>query len=145
MKKISYIILTITLCLSSVCLSSCNEDETFTVFPAPYWKVDANPEYSVSMTTIAVLPDNLAAYAQADDEMAAFIGEECRGVAQLIDGAFYLLIKGMPDEQKQVSIRYYSKRNQYMYTTGALFTFEADAVHGTTDKPVTLPLSIINE
>ena len=33
----------------------------------------------------------------------------------------------------------------YMYTTDAIITFEADGVYGTTDNPVTLPLSIINK
>lgn len=133
------------MCILSVCMNSCKEDETFTVFPAPAWRVDANPDYSVSMTATVVLPANLAAYEQAEDKMAAFIGEECRGVAQFINGAYYLLVKGSPGEQSQISIRYYSARNQYMYTTGAFIPFEADAVYGTADAPVILPLSIINE
>ncbi|WP_455586537.1 hypothetical protein [Bacteroides sp.] len=145
MKKISQSILIIALCILGVCMNSCNEDETFTVFPTPVWRVESNPDYSVSMTATVVLPANLAAYAQADDQMAAFVGDECRGVAYLVDNTFYLLIKGSPGEQSQISIRYYSARNQYMYTTGAVITFEADGVYGTTDDPVTLPLSIINE
>lgn len=145
MKKISQALITAALCMLIVCLNSCKKEDSFPVFPAPHWTVDANPDYSVSMTAIVVLPPNLNAYSQTEDQMAAFIGEECRGVAQFINGAYYLLIKGSAEEQAQVSIRYYSARNQYMYTTGAFVTFEADAVHGTADKPVTLPLTIINE
>jgi len=133
------------LCTLGIYLNSCKEDETFTVFPTPVWRAEANPDYSVSMTATVVLPANLATYMQPEDQMAAFVGEECRGLAYLVDNIYYLLIKGSPGEQPQISIRYYSSRNQYMYTTDAIITFEADGVYGTTDNPVTLPLSIINK
>ncbi len=145
MKKISQTITALALGILSVCLSSCDKDEKFTTYPDPVWTETANPDYSVSMTAVVVLPANLAAYAQAEDKLAAFVGEECRGVAYFAGNAYYLLIKGSPGEQPQVSIRYYSAKNKYIYRSETGITFEADAVYGTTDEPVTLSLTVMNE
>ena len=86
------------------------------------------------------LPDNLAPYVAAGDELAAFIGDECRGVGQQVDGLWYVMLKGTPDEQGMVSIRYYSAANRYLYRTAEGFEFESDGVYGTADNPVTLSL-----
>lgn len=144
MKRISQTVVIIVISILYVCLNSCKEEESFTEFPAPDWTVATDPNYSVSMTAVVILPANLSVYAQADDRLAAFVGNECRGVAYRIDDVFYLLVKGAPSEQVQVNIRYYSTRNKYMYTTDTDLTFEADAVYGTADEPMTLSLSALN-
>lgn len=145
MKKISQTITALVLGILGVCLSGCDKDEKFTVYPDPEWTEAINPDYSVSMTAVVVLPANLATYAQAEDKLAAFAGDECRGVAYFADNAYYLLIKGSPGEQPQISIRYYSAKNKYIYQSDTDITFETDAVYGTTDEPVTLSLIVTNE
>ena len=126
----------------AICLGSCKEEEVNTTFPAPVWQVD-DAKYSVSMTAVVVLPENLQTYFQTNDQIAAFINGECRGVGQLIDNAFFITIKGTPEENSKVSFRYYNTRNQYMYATDANLSFEPDAIYGTADAPEVLVLNII--
>ena len=131
------------LLLLPVCLGSCQkEEEVYPVYPAPAWQVD-NAKYSVNMTAVVVLPDNLLPYFQENDQVAAFVGDECRGIGELIDNAFFVTIKGTPEEDSKVFFQYYSTRNQYMYKTDATLSFEQDVIYGTADAPEVLTLNII--
>ena len=123
--------------LFAFCMESCKDEEKFTTFPQPGWSAEFNKDYN--------LPDNLAAYANEKDEIAAFIGNECRGVGTAIEGLYYVLIKGSPEEQAKVTFRYYSATNQYMYKTTMGFDFEADGTYGTADEPKILPLIVVEE
>jgi hypothetical protein len=129
----------ILLCV--VCtLASCNKDEeTYTTYPAPSWTPEA-ANYSGNMTAVVTIPDNLRRYMQSEDQLAAFVDDECRGVGILLDGAFFVTIKGSSSEQSMVSFRYYSARNRYMYTTDAFLAFDIDAVLGSADNPEVLIL-----
>jgi hypothetical protein len=122
------------------------EEETFPTFDAPAWS--ANPaNYSGSMTAVVKLPDNLIQYAQTDDQLAAFAGEECRGTGTLIkndaDSAYYVTIHGNADEAPAIYFQYYSARNKYLYQTEELFPFETDEVFGVADEPETLNFIIV--
>jgi hypothetical protein len=97
------------------------------------------------MTAVVTIPDNLNRYMQSDDQLAAFVGDECRGVGILLDGAFFVTIKGSSSEQSMVTFRYYSSRNKYMYTTDAFLTFDIDAVLGSIDKPEVLSLQPVTD
>ena len=119
--------------------AGCDKEE-YPTYDKPGWVVAFNGDYNASMTAVVCLPGNLAPDAAPDDELAAFIGDECRGVGQQVDGLWYVMLKGTPDEQGTVSIRYYSAANRYLYRTAEGFEFEADGVYGTADNPVTLPL-----
>lgn len=131
--------------LSMFCMESCKDEETFTTFPQPGWSAEFNKNYNASMTAVVSLPDNLVAYTNEKDEIAAFVGNECRGVGTAIDGLYYVLIKGTPDEQVKVTFLYYSAANQYMYKTAIDFDFEADGTYGTVDEPKILPLIVVEE
>ncbi|MFR3548842.1 MAG: hypothetical protein ACLTTW_00260 [Coprobacter sp.] len=89
-----------------------------------------------------LVAENLQPYFQSDDQIV-FVNDECRGVGQLIDNAFFITIKGTPEETSKVSFRYYNTRNQYMYATDANLSFEPDAIYGTADAPEMLVLNII--
>ena len=131
-----------TFLLLAVCMGSCQKDEMYTEFPAPVWRVD-DAKYSVNMTAVVVLPNNLLPYFNENDQVAAFINDECRGVGILVDNAFFVTIKGTPEEISNVSFRYYSTQNKYMYTTDSFLPFEQDAVYGTVDAPEVLSLNIV--
>ena len=94
-----------TFLLLAVCMGSCQKDEMYTEFPAPVWQVD-DAKYSVNMTAVVVLPNNLLPYFNENDQVAAFINDECRGVGILVDNAFFVTIKGTPEEISNVSFRY---------------------------------------
>ena len=74
MKKIAvkYCMLLFVL---AICLGSCKEEEVYTTFPAPVWQVD-DAKYSVSMTAVVVLPENLQTYFQTNDHIAAFMARQ---------------------------------------------------------------------
>lgn len=125
-----------------LCLSACNDEEQHTQHPAPQWSVEEG-QYSGTMSAIVVLPSNLTSNVQDNDELAAFVGESCRAIADPISGVYFLTIKGTASEQSPVSFRYYSAGKKYLYTTGAIMTFEIDAVYGSVDNPQVLDLTIV--
>lgn len=97
-------------------------------------------KYPFQMTAYVSLPEHLAAYADGQDELAAFAGDECRGVAEWIGaGVCRLTIIGN-DEPADLHVRYYSGRNAYLYQTDALFPFEPGATIGSESEPQVLNL-----
>lgn len=69
------------------------------------------------------------------DVMAAFVGDECRGVAvgDLFEGKliFEMDILGTLGVQEQFTLRYYHKQNKYLFTCPRPFDFVAGGVLGT--------------
>lgn len=130
----------IPLLVAVLLAAGCDREEVYPTYDQPGWVETFDGDYNASMTAVLRLPDNLAPYVAAGDELAAFIGDECRGVGQQVDGLWYVMLKGTPDEQGMVSIRYYSAANRYLYRTAEGFEFESDGVYGTADNPVTLSL-----
>jgi hypothetical protein len=129
-------------CLVIIVAAGCKKEEVFTKFPAPTWTVD-NSTYSVSMTAVVKLPTELEPFAQADDQLAAMAGDVCRGVGVKINGLWYVSIQGESDDDSNIRFSYYSARNQYLYNTDNLFTFEPDAIYGTVDNPKVLKLNVV--
>ena len=144
MKILKHCTQIIFVCLfASILFVSCKEDdEKFPTFPTPVWNVNS-AEYSVNMTAVVTLPQALIQYAEEGDQLAAFSGDVCRGVGEIIDGLYYVAILGMPEDQSNIHFRYYSIRNEYLYQTADLFAFDADEIFGTTDEPETIELSIV--
>ncbi|MDR0873579.1 MAG: hypothetical protein LBN27_08995 [Prevotellaceae bacterium] len=144
MKKIFKV--TVICTLAALATLSCKKkEETYTRFDSPIWVVDSEVNFNgyVNMAAIVVLPDNIVGSAQEDDKLAAFAGEEVRGVATLIDGKYYITIVGTPEDNSPIHFEYYSARNRYMYKTAELFPFEADTWFGTVDTPEKLPLNVV--
>lgn len=101
-------------------------------------------KYPLKMTVYLALPDYLMPYADTQDELAAFAGEDCRGVAvpETADNGtaiYTVTVIGNP-ETKDITFRYYSARNAYMYQSTTPLTFEAEKVYGTKDNPIMLDL-----
>ncbi|MCP9610486.1 hypothetical protein [Coprobacter tertius] len=132
----------LTLFLFILGLNSCQKEEVYKTFPPPVWQVE-DTKYSVNMTAVVVLPPNMQALYQKNDQIAAFVNDECRGIGQFVDNAFFITIKGLPEEISKVSFKYYNNQNQYMYSTDAFLSFEQDAIFGTIDAPEILTLNIV--
>jgi hypothetical protein len=124
----------------------CQEKDEFNDFQSssPDWMVNSSL-YSVSMTAIVCLPPNLAQYAQDDDLLGAFSGNECRGIGGKLGDLYYVSIQAAPEEDFTVQFIYYSARNKYLYTTDDLFPFEMNGMVGSDEEPVVLQLEIINQ
>lgn len=139
--KFIYVIL-----LGIVCfLGSCQKETVYPTFPAPQWTAVDNPDFTVTMTIIAVIPSHLEAIAQSGDQLAAFVGDECRGVANKVGNMYYIMISGTENEASQVYFRYYGASTGYMYRTNTSVPFKADGMLGTAENPEMLLLEIIKE
>lgn len=146
MNKLNKIIFFFAAVLGLLVFNGCKDDEeVFPTFEQPGWKAEQSPDFTASMIAIVQLPENLAAYYQSGDEVAAFIGDECRGVGTYGDGVFYMLVKSKSDEQRMVTFKYYSSRNKYMYATAGNVRFEVDGVYGTADNPEVLSLQVVGK
>ncbi|HYW96067.1 MAG TPA: hypothetical protein VE870_10800 [Bacteroidales bacterium] len=124
-------------------LSSCRKDDEYKHYDVPEWNV-ALGNYQVNMTAVVELPSYIEPYMTDKDQMAAFVNDSCRGVADIVDRQFFMVIKGNPDEQSKVTFRYYNARNRYLYEAREYVGFETDLILGNTDNPEVLPLKIKN-
>jgi hypothetical protein len=118
--------------------------EITTKFPPPAWKANDTGKYPATMTAVVTLPSPLATDALENDNLAAFIGDECRGVGVVIDvnsqKLFFVLIQGMPDESNKITFKYYSIKTSFMYESRTSLNFLVDDVYGTAGNPKTIDL-----
>lgn len=112
----------------------------------PTWAAPEEYDYTSSMT--AVISVNLAAKyptaaadfaVNADDLLAAFVGNDCLGVVSPQDGLFYLYIAGpqtdSQDQTASVTLRYWSAQYKNLFTAEAAFPFVNDDQKGTVAAP----------
>ena len=119
--------------------------EEQTKFPPPKWKADETGRYPASMTAVVVLPALLQTAITEEDQLAAFIGGECRGEGARVrvgsTDMYFVLIRGLADEQSPVTFKYYNAKSSYLYQTGPVVNFMIDGVYGTAESPKVLDLS----
>ncbi len=117
-----------------------------TKFPPPTtWKADETGKYPASMTAVVTLPPNLYAGMDAGDQLAAFINNECRGDGIIVkvgsSNLFFVLIRGLSDEQGKIKFKYYSAKTSFMYEAQPQLNFLVDDVFGNSQNPKVLELS----
>jgi len=135
--------------LLSICLFSagCNkDDDSFKTYSRPDWSL-ASPELlPYSFVAIISIPDNINTYAQDEDMVAAFIGNECHGVGNLVKSeegtkrVYYIMVRGADTENRNIVFRYYSSKLSYLYQAKTTVQFEIDGTYGSYDSPVVLDL-----
>ncbi len=112
---------------------------------APQWNNPAEGVYQSSMTAVIRLSDFLQSYANGNDRIAAFVGDECRGTASPQDveeqTLYFLYIKGNTSETDKVTLAYYSAANKKIYTCTDLLAFEQNGIYGTASDPQTPPFN----
>lgn len=132
------------LSLALILISGCSKErdaaDNRNKYPAPHWQTINTGVLAYSMTAVIAISDSLNQTVSANDEVAAFIGEECRGVGVYIKRenaapVFYILIKGKADESAEVKIKYYNSKSSYMYLSDNSLKFELDFNYGTADLP----------
>lgn len=99
------------------------------------------------MTAVVALPASLEPTKGPGDQLAAFIGEECRGLGVVVNVEtkylYFLLIRGLADEQSKITFKYYNGKTGYLYKTNPDLSFLVDAVYGTAQNPKLLSLSAV--
>lgn len=138
MKKFLTLMLVAICCLTV----SCKKNESYRTFERPDWQTTLDG-YSVSMTCVMTLDDKIIGYVDSEDILAAFIGNECRGVAEYTKDKFFLNIVGTPEENSLITFKYYSAKNKYLYQEEGLHSFVANGVLGVSDEPYVLQLNLV--
>lgn len=94
----------------------------------PTWTVSDDYDYTSSMTAVISM-DSLVT--SSEDVLAAFIDDECRGIATYDSGLFYLYIAG-PGET--VTLRYWSAQYTNIFAAEPI-SFVNDVQLGSTADP----------
>ncbi|QEC52644.1 hypothetical protein EDD80_107102 [Anseongella ginsenosidimutans] len=142
-KNTVYVVLLAFLFGAGACKKKKGED-ALPVFPAPSWKAAETTDFPYSMTAVVKLPNSLQSGYQADDELAAFINEGCRGTGVPVkvgnDMTFYIMIRGAASEEERVRFKYFSAKTGHIYFSGNWAEFTVDGSYGTADQPRVLDL-----
>jgi ribosomal protein L33 len=73
------------------------------------------------------------------DELAAFIGNQCRGVATIVSNDnktyFYLLIYGNQNDTEKLSFKYYCMQKSRIFETIPIDTYFPNQTVGSLDTP----------
>ena len=140
------VLCTLSLCtlLCSLLLPGCKDKEPETFVndvSAPAWVTSDNYDYTSSMTAVvkvdlkAQYPEKAADFLiDSKDQIGAFSGDTCLGIASPQSGVFFLYIAGTEGE---ISLRYYSAYYKNLFEAKDAFTFQNDANLGTVAEPFT--------
>ncbi|MBO4621639.1 MAG: hypothetical protein J5635_03095 [Paludibacteraceae bacterium] len=117
----------------------------------PVWTDPEDYDMSSSMTAIVKVDLsrtytaeqlNAANYQQtAEDLVAAFSGDKCLGVAEQVDGLFFLYITA-PEDDGNVTLKHYSSVLKNLYTAEP-FPFRNDQQLGTVLEPYSPKWAVI--
>ena len=105
--------------------------------PSHYQPVD-DSDFPDNMIMIAVVEKDGSAV--EDAEVAAFIGDECRGAVSCKNGYYFLTIMGSSadDQEKTIELRVWHNGQEYIVENDKRFV--SDAAYGTLDEPYILSL-----
>jgi hypothetical protein len=101
-----------------------------------------------SMTAYLTLDAVTGSYAdKSGDKLAAFIGNVCAGMGEVVgeqDGrpVYKMVVNGVSSQSAAVDIRYYSHRNNYVFTAPACLMFADGKVEASPELPLTVPLVV---
>ena len=154
MKYLQIMMAALAVVVSFVSCSSSGDDEiptyvepTYTQHDSPQWGGDAGTSepastYPADLTAYVQLPDSLKAYLSDADEMAAFCGNECRGVASRPANDEVWMIRIYGNVGDEVTLKYYCATTKYMYDSAESIVLSDDTHKGTYDEPVTMYMRV---
>lgn len=104
--------------------------------PDPHWEVTIENDMTASMTGVVRV-----SFASNEGTLAAFMGEECCGVADYIDGLYHLYLSPA-NETTDVQLRFYSPDLKRIFVATSTFPFRNDIQLGTVANPHTLSWTV---
>ncbi|QEC73786.1 hypothetical protein FSB73_21065 [Arachidicoccus ginsenosidivorans] len=111
---------------------------------APNWSITSAGDYPYTMTAVVTLPEMYGAAPTDGDQMAAFMGEDCRGIGTLnvVGGLplYFIMIHGTAAENTSVYFLYYNATKGAIYKSKEGSKFAVDSSFGTVDSPEMLRL-----
>ena len=128
--------------LLALVLTGCEPKDPFTTqgnVENPNWVVTVENDMTASMTAIVKV-----SFANNEGVLAAFMGNECCGIAEYIDGLYWLYISpatGVSDafgpENTNIQLRFYSPELKRIFEAKQTFPFQNDTQLGTVSEPYT--------
>jgi hypothetical protein len=121
--------------------AGCKKD-TDEIFDAkPGWTIANEVSREYSMTYIVRV--SVGSEVQpliASDELAAFIGTQCRGTATIVandsKNCFYLLVYGSQNDTELLTFRYFSSQNKKIYESIPVAAYFPNQMIGSLDDPI---------
>ena len=130
MKKILFY----SLFLLALC--SCVDEKDPFVDPGntenPNWVITVENNMTASMTAIVKV-----SFTEKEGTLAAFMGNECCGIAEFIDGLYWLYITPASEDGGAVQLRFYSPDLKRIFDAKETFNFANDSHLGTVADPYT--------
>ena len=130
MKKILFY----SLFLFALC--SCVDDKDPYVNPGttenPNWVVTVENNMTASMTAIVKVK-----FTEKEGILAAFMGNECCGIAQISEGLYWLYITPATEAGGKVQLRFYSPDLKRIFDAKEQFDYINDSNLGTVAEPYT--------
>lgn len=148
-------ILTLGITLISVLLflASCGKEEggnnvepdpMFGNITDPAWSISADYDYTTSMTAVIGVDlqgrDSLWTIDTAD-RVAAFVGDECVGLANPSGPLFFLFIVPPQHDGDDITLRYYSSYYHNIFRSDTVFSFCNGSQQGTVNNPLLVVFS----
>jgi len=122
-------------------LSGChkNDDEDFDTKPNWVVATDVNKEFSMTYI-VRVSVNSEVQPLVPSDELAAFIGTQCRGTATIVSNdsknCFYLLFYGNQNDTEKLTFRYFSSEKKKIYESAPLDNYFPNQMAGSLDAPI---------
>ena len=99
--------------------------------PDPHWEVTIENNMTASMTGVVRV-----SFASNEGTLAAFMGNDCCGVADYIDGLYHLYLSPA-NETTDVQLRFYSPDLKRIFVATEPIPFRNDANLGSISEPYT--------
>jgi len=98
----------------------------------PQWKITVDTtDMTSSMTAIVRV-----SFTQSEGTLAAFMGNECCGIGEYIEGLYWLYISPA-SEQSNVQLKFYSPDLKRIFVAGDTFPYVNHGHQGSVNNPAT--------
>lgn len=120
--------------------AGCNKDNNRKQDPKPNWVLSSKVNKEFSMTYIVRVSVNGGVQPFSEtDELAAFIGTECRGTATIVTNdskkCFYLLIYSSQNDTEKLSFKYFSAIRSRIFEVVSNDSYFPNQTVGSLDVP----------
>lgn len=117
--------------------------QAFVPVAKPNWVIESNLIKEFTMTYIAQMSVNSVIQPIIEgDELAAFIGNKCRGIATIVSNnntnSFYLLVFGNQNDTENLYFKYYSKQKTWIFEAKPFSNYFPNQLVGSPDEPFRL-------
>ncbi|KPA14364.1 PKD domain-containing protein [Candidatus Magnetomorum sp. HK-1] len=102
----------------------------------PDWKIQAS-EYKYQATLTSLIKLDGETLIGADDRLAAFINDECRGIAESVETPYgrRFFLQVWSNEDQDIHFKLYHASNNDIYDTTKTLLFEPDKSYGSIEYP----------